>query len=114
MNDILGVTEKIQELLEKIPCSMAENLCDSIESTYKDNKFYLGVVGEFKRGKSTMINSLIDEDLLPTDILPTTATINVIEYSDKRNAFIYWNNGKVEEIEATKESLFRFTSEGTE
>lgn len=114
MNDILGVTKKIQELLEEIPCSMAENLCDSIESTCNDNKFYLGVVGEFKRGKSTMINSLIDEELLPTDILPTTATINIIEYSDKRNAFIYWNNGNVEEIEATKESLFRFTSEGTE
>ena len=36
-------------------------------------EFRLGVIGEFKRGKSTLINALLERDLLPTGVLPVTA-----------------------------------------
>ncbi len=46
----------------------------------KEHKFSIGVVGEFKRGKSTFINALLGKEILPADILPCSATLNRIVY----------------------------------
>lgn len=112
MNEILCIVDELKEIMKSVQCSMAENLCESIKSSYYDNKFHLGIVGEFKRGKSTMINSLIGRELLPTDILPTTAVINILEYSNNEYAKVYYNDGKTEDIKVENEALFDFTSEG--
>ena len=40
--------------------------------------FHIAVVGEFKRGKSTLINALIGTPLLPTGVLPVTAVATEI------------------------------------
>ena len=45
--------------------------------------FSLVVVGQFKRGKTTFINALLGEDLLPTAIIPLTSIITVLRYGDK-------------------------------
>lgn len=36
-------------------------------------RFHISVVGEFKRGKSTLVNALLGRALLPTGVLPLTA-----------------------------------------
>lgn len=36
-------------------------------------RFHLAVLGQFKRGKSTLLNALLGETLLPTAVLPLTA-----------------------------------------
>lgn len=62
-----------------------EKIKDCIESLDKDIKedaFIIVVVGEFKRGKSTFINALLGKSILPMDVLPETATINALQYSD--------------------------------
>ncbi len=38
------------------------------------------VLGEFNAGKSTFINALLEDDLLPTGITPTTEVIELIRY----------------------------------
>ena len=40
------------------------------------------VVGEFNAGKSTFINALLGENLLPTGITPTTEVIELIRYGE--------------------------------
>lgn len=40
--------------------------------------FRLAVVGEFSRGKSTLLNRLLEREVLPTAALPTTATLTTI------------------------------------
>src|SRR6266536_279562 len=39
----------------------------------------VAVVGEFKRGKSTLLNALIDAEVLPAGVLPLTAVPTVLE-----------------------------------
>lgn len=41
------------------------------------------VVGEFNAGKSTFINALLGDDLLPTGITPTTEVIELIRYGEQ-------------------------------
>jgi small GTP-binding protein len=46
--------------------------------------FYLvAIIGEFNAGKSSFLNALVGEPLLPTGITPTTEMIELIRYSEK-------------------------------
>ncbi len=44
-----------------------------VQQRLGEGRFHLAVLGQFKRGKSTLLNALLGDDLLPTDILPVTA-----------------------------------------
>lgn len=54
----------------------------------KDLPFTIVVCGEFKRGKSSMINALLGEDVVVTDITPETITLNKISYGEHSNALV--------------------------
>lgn len=50
--------------------------------------FRLMVVGEFKRGKSTLINALIGAEVLPAKVAPCTAAITVVRYGASPRAWL--------------------------
>lgn len=58
----------------------------------------LAVMGEFNAGKSTFINALLGLDILPMDVVPTTATINVLCYGSTPGATIVWQDGATQEL----------------
>jgi GTP-binding protein EngB required for normal cell division len=45
-----------------------------------EDRFYLAVLGQHKRGKSSLMNAMIALDLLPTGILPVTSAIVALRY----------------------------------
>ncbi len=51
----------------------------------KEEQLYLVVLGQFKRGKSTLINALIGEDILPSAVLPLTSIVTLIKYGVEKN-----------------------------
>lgn len=55
--------------------------------------FTLVILGDFKRGKSTIINALLGRELAPTSVSPETYTINEISYGAKREATAVLQNG---------------------
>jgi hypothetical protein len=63
-----------------------------------NGRFSLAVLGEFKRGKSTLINALLGEEVLPTDVLPTTATLNRLVYSLEKRILLHKHDATIEEI----------------
>lgn len=46
----------------------------------REGRFYVACVGEFKRGKSTLINALLGSTLLPTGVVPVTSVPTVLRY----------------------------------
>lgn len=59
----------------------------------KELPFTIVVCGSFKRGKSTLINALIGEEVVPTDVTTETITLNRVCYGEHCNALIL-ENGK--------------------
>ncbi len=59
--------------------------------------YRVAVIGEFKRGKSSLINTLLGTEVLPTDILPATAVVNRIVYSPTQKIVIHYKDGTSEE-----------------
>lgn len=48
----------------------------------RDMFFLVVIIGEFNAGKSTFVNALLGEELLPVGITPTTEMIELVRYSD--------------------------------
>lgn len=65
------------------------------------NNVSVVVCGEFKRGKSSLVNALIGEDLCPVDECITTASVSLIKYGTKAKVirhFIDSSNQMASEI----------------
>ncbi|MBR6513674.1 MAG: dynamin family protein [Clostridia bacterium] len=80
----------------------------SLTDQFSAKTYRVAVIGEFKRGKSSLINALLGTEILPTDILPTTAVINRIKYSVDQKIVIYFKNGEVKE--STIDSLAEYAT----
>ncbi len=61
----------------------ARDRVEAISTRARERLLEVAVVGEFKRGKSTLVNALIERDVLPTGVLPLTAVPTVIEPGDE-------------------------------
>lgn len=79
---------------------------DGSEQT--DEALTITVVGEFNSGKSTLINALLGESLLPMGITPTTATINVVEHGEAPSASVTYVDGRTTALLPDRESLAEF------
>lgn len=77
-------------------------------------EYNVGVVGEFNRGKSSLINALLGANILPADIIPTTATVNRVIWSQKAFARLDMRDGTVDEdfpINKLKNHVTKITSD---
>lgn len=64
----------------------------------ENHKFAVGIMGEFKRGKSTVINSLLEKEIMPADIMPATATMNRVTYDLQPRAELQMRDGSVQSV----------------
>lgn len=73
-----------------------------------DEPFTLAVVGDFKRGKSTLINALLGRVCVPMNVLPETASVNRLTYAPEPYAQALLQNGariRLEEGELNRDRL---------
>ncbi len=67
-------------------------------SRLREERFHLAVVGQFKRGKSTLLNALLGEEALPVALLPATAFPTFIRSGPIREARISFLDGRAPEL----------------
>jgi predicted GTPase len=77
-----GVISKKLEVYEK---TLRRKLSDP---------FRLVVAGDFKRGKSTLINAMLGKNVIPTAVTPETVTINEISYGTESSFEAVLENGR--------------------
>ena len=68
-------------------------LCSETGEKLAADCFYLVVLGQFKRGKSTLINSLLGEPVLPTGMIPLTSMVTLLRYGEVPGVEILFENG---------------------
>lgn len=94
-------------LSEEKQGSLSKQL-ERIKKRISDNKIYLGIVGEFSTGKSTLINSLIGEDFFVTNAIQgTTTTITKLEYGKKIGLKIEYTSGEVLRYDSDKTEILK-------
>jgi len=60
--------------------------------------FNLAVVGQFKRGKTTLINALLAWDILPAAVVPLTSVVTIIEHGPQERVSVHFLDGSSREI----------------
>jgi len=66
----------------------------STSQNLQDGVFRLLVLGDLKRGKSTFINALLGEQILPSDVNPCTALLTVLRYGQDKKAIVYFKDSR--------------------
>ncbi len=95
---IIEITKEMREVfshyeLTKKELKRTEELIDKIEN----QKITISVIGQFKRGKSMLVNSILGDKILPIGIVPVTAVVTTIEHGEK-SACVRFDNGIIKEI----------------
>ena len=77
---------------EEKPSIILRNLSNRLE----DENLVVLIMGLFSSGKSTFVNALLGERILPTSSLPTTAVISIVKYSKNKEIVLFPKPGKWE------------------
>jgi GTP-binding protein EngB required for normal cell division len=64
-----------------------------------EGRFYVACIGQFKRGKSTLLNALVGHAVLPTGFVPVTAVPTVIRFGDEPHAHVRMRDGAWRDID---------------
>ncbi len=84
--------------------------CQELLLRLAADRFNLAVVGQFKRGKSSLMNALIGRSLLPTGILPMTSAITALCYGPRERVLLHRQGWAIEQ-EIALEQLSEFITE---
>lgn len=74
-------------------------ICEELREKIENNVFNLVVLGQFKRGKTSLINALLGAEILPTAVVPLTSIATILKYGEMLNINVHFNDGRVTKIE---------------
>jgi predicted GTPase len=90
---------------------------DGLWQRWREQRCHLAVLGQFKRGKSTLVNALLGAPVLPTAVVPLTSIPTFLSGGEQLAARVLFDNGRADErfsgpdAEALAEFLARFVTE---
>jgi len=80
--------------LAVVPRETLDDLGQKLDS----QRFDLVVVGQFKRGKTSLVNALVGAELLPVAVVPLTSVVTVLSWGTRPAASILLESGEKREI----------------
>jgi len=87
-----------------------EVLARDLLARLTEDRFQLAVVGQFSRGKSTLMNAVLGHPYLPTGALPMTSLVTTVRYGSRPRAFVQ-RAGSPFRIEVSLDELPRFVAQ---
>ena len=66
------------------------------------NTYRMGVIGVTSSGKSTLINSLLNEDLLPSAVIPSSSQLVSCRRGDRRCGVVYFEDKKPQNLSSQR------------
>lgn len=93
-----AVLYRLASLAEEFGAQSIADSARSVADRVSEGRFYVACVGQFKRGKSSLLNALIGHSILPAGIIPVTTIPTVIRYGDHVSARVRFQNTEWSEI----------------
>jgi polyhydroxyalkanoate synthesis regulator phasin len=111
VSDVDGATKllRLATLGEELGTNRVAGEARELAARVSEGRFYVACIGQFKRGKSTLINALIGAPILPVGFIPVTAVPTVIRYGDRQSARVRARDGSWRDIAVSE--LDQYVSE---
>ena len=77
---------RLRRLAQELGAEPVAEEASELAARVSEGRFYVACVGQFKRGKSTLLNALVGHKVVPTGYVPVTAVPTVIRFGDKLHA----------------------------
>lgn len=90
----------VQSALSANGTTRLQQYCAGLRERLAANQFNLVVMGQFKRGKSTLINALLGCELLPTAVVPLTSVVTIVRFGETLHTVVYFLDGRQQQIDA--------------
>lgn len=104
--DLIARAHRLESLAGDVGEPQLAQLCASVRERFTAGNTLVVVCGEFNRGKSSLLNTLLGTDL-PTDILPTTAVLHVVCRGECNSLEAVWRDGPPTTITSAELDAFR-------
>jgi GTP-binding protein EngB required for normal cell division len=86
--EVAASVRAAKQLFQAHGAREAAERCQALVVQLAEDRFNLAVVGQFKRGKSTLMNAVLGRDLLPTGLLPLTSAITTLCYGSAERVLL--------------------------
>jgi GTPase SAR1 family protein len=86
--DLAAAIHDLRQFFHMHEMADGEDRCQALLVKLAEDRFNLVVLGQFKRGKSTLMNAIIGRDLLPTGVLPLTSVVTTLCYGPTERLLI--------------------------
>jgi Dynamin family len=107
--DAAGKLSRLAELAQEFRSTHVAEEATTLAQRLREGRFYVACIGQFKRGKSTILNALVEDGLLPTGTVPVTTVPTILRYGETRGARVRFRGG--EWTDAAPENLKQYVSE---
>ncbi|PIC96647.1 hypothetical protein CSV69_03750 [Sporosarcina sp. P26b] len=106
------IQQTCKQLDSLIKYSAVRPMLQQLYTDMENDYYTIIVVGEFNNGKSTLINALLGQPVMPTGHLPLTASIHAVFLGEQFEFQVVTKSGMSERKILTTESLKKYSTEG--
>ena len=89
---------RLGEIAAELGAARLRAEAEALSARIAEGRFYVACIGQFKRGKSTLLNALVGKSILPAAIVPVTAVPTVLRFGATLNARVQFKSGSPAEI----------------
>jgi GTPase Era involved in 16S rRNA processing len=94
--DIKYIIDTIENVTEKFGLVSLERQLEATQTLLSQNPpIDIAVLGQFKAGKSSFLNSLLGQNVLPVGVIPVTTAITRLQYGEKEQITVRHFDGTV-------------------
>ncbi|MGZ3677096.1 MAG: dynamin family protein [Ktedonobacterales bacterium] len=86
---LLRTIDRVAAIYSALDLKTATNNLNQLRQRVVADSFKVMIAGEFNRGKSTTINAMLGQKVLPAYSVPTTAIINEVKWGETPSARLY-------------------------
>lgn len=104
----------IDEICGRYRITALDAFRESSESFAAEETLNVAIFGRFKAGKSSFLNHLLGQPLLPVGVIPVTSVVTEIEYGIPGRAEVIFKNGRSEQIPPERIGEFISDTENAE
>lgn len=101
----------LKRLLAEAGDAKRASECQDLMAKLAEDRFTLAVLGQFKRGKSSLMNAILGRDLLPTGVLPLTSVITILRFGPRERLVIDRGRSTVFPEEAPVSQMASYVTE---
>src|ERR1035438_7208603 len=92
---------RLADLAQELGAEPVAEEARELAARVSEGRFYVACVGQFKRGKSTLLNALVGHEVVPTGFIPVTAVPTVIRFGDKLHARVRMRDASWRDVAMT-------------